>query len=142
MKKEVQILLVEDNEGDIMLAKEALKNTRFITHISVSRDGEEALDFLFSKSNSRGHELPDLVLLDINMPRVNGFEVLTVMKENEKLKVIPVVMLTTSSAEKDIELAYKHRANCYITKPLDIEKFIEMVQKMEDFWLSIVKLPP
>ena len=142
MSKNVHILQVEDNEGDIVLAKEALKDARIINEVSVSRDGDEALNFLFNKTNNRGKELPDLVLLDINMPKVNGFEVLTAMKKDEKLKSIPVVMLTTSSSEKDIKFAYEHHANCYITKPVDMEKFIEVVQKVEDFWLSIVKLPP
>ncbi|HLF46079.1 MAG TPA: response regulator [Chitinophagaceae bacterium] len=141
MAKHVHILLVEDNEGDIVLAKEALQDARIINQVSVSRDGDEALDFLFSKINDRNKETPDLVLLDINMPRVNGFEVLTAMKNDERLKSIPVVMLTTSSSEKDIKFAYEHHANCYITKPVDMEKFIEVVQKVEDFWLSIVKLP-
>ncbi|HLF47671.1 MAG TPA: response regulator [Chitinophagaceae bacterium] len=141
MAKYVHILLVEDNEGDIVLAKEALQDARIINQVSVSRDGDEALDFLFHKGNYSNSEIPDLVLLDINMPRVNGFEVLTTMKNDESLKSIPVVMLTTSSSEKDIKFAYEHHANCYITKPVDMEKFIEVVRKVEDFWLSIVKLP-
>lgn len=140
--KYVHILLVEDNEGDIVLAKEALKDARIINKVSVLRDGDEALDFLYRKGDYGQIELPDLVLLDINMPKVNGFEVLTTMKKDEKLKAIPVVMLTTSSSEKDIKFAYEHYANCYITKPVDMDKFMEVVQKVEDFWLSIVKLPP
>lgn len=142
MSKNVHILLVEDNEGDIVLAREALKDARIINKVSVSRDGDEALDFLYQRGNPRNKEMPDLVLLDINMPRVSGFEVLTTIKKDERLKAIPVVMLTTSSSEKDIRFAYEHHANCYITKPVDMEKFIEVVQKVEDFWLSIVRLPP
>jgi two-component system, chemotaxis family, response regulator Rcp1 len=142
MTKDIHILLVEDNEGDIVLAKEALLDGNIINQISVSRDGDEALDFLFNTKNNGEKEMPDLVLLDINMPRVNGFEVLMTMKNDEKLKSIPVVMLTTSSSEKDIKFAYEHHANCYITKPVNLEKFIEVVRRVEDFWLSIVRLPP
>lgn len=141
MSKHIHILLVEDNEGDIVLAKEALHDGRIINQVSVARDGDEALDFLKRKGNHTNAEKPDLVLLDINMPRLSGLEVLVAMKNDEQLKIIPVVMLTTSSAEKDIRFAYEHHANCYITKPVDLDKFMEVVHKIEDFWLSIVQLP-
>lgn len=142
MAKLVHILLVEDNEGDIVLAKEALQDAKIINRVSVARDGEEALVFLNRYVNSSlAAEQPDLVLLDINMPKVNGMEVLVRMKNDDWLKAIPVVMLTTSSSEKDIRFAYEHHANCYITKPVDMERFMEVVHKIEDFWVSIVKLP-
>jgi CheY-like chemotaxis protein len=142
MKKNVHILLVEDNEGDIVLAREALQDVKMINQISITRDGDEALKFLNRTEINMPSELPDLVLLDINMPKVSGMEVLVQMKTHERLKTIPVIMLTSSSSEKDIRFAYEHHANCYITKPGDMDGFIEVMQKIEDFWLSIVKLPP
>ncbi len=142
MSKNINILLVEDNEGDIVLAREALGDIKIINDVVVARDGEEALNYLYNSSHNLTKDtLPDLVFLDINMPKVNGFEVLIKMKEDELLKVIPVIMLTTSSSERDIKYSYENHANCFITKPVGMEQFIEVIQKIENFWVSIAKLP-
>ena len=139
--KEVHILLVEDNEGDIVLTIEALNEARIINKISVARDGAEAIRFLNREQEFRGGDLPDLILLDINLPRVDGMEVLSIIKNDAELKRIPVIMLTTSSSEKDILTSYDNHANCYITKPVDLNRFMDVVRTIEDFWISIVKLP-
>jgi CheY-like chemotaxis protein len=132
----VNILLVEDNEGDIILTLEALKEARINNYVSIARDGEEALELL----NKTDH-LPDLILLDINLPKIDGLEVLSTIKNDDRLKMIPVIMLTTSSAEKDIRTSYANHANCFIIKPVDLPRFMEVVKTIEDFWISIVKLP-
>ena len=137
----IHILLVEDNEGDIILTMEALNEGKVTNKISVARDGEQAISFLNKEGDYHDAERPDLILLDINLPRVDGKEVLTYVKNNSVLKAIPVVMLTTSSSEKDILESYRNYANCYITKPVDLNKFFEVVQKIENFWISIVHLP-
>jgi chemotaxis family two-component system response regulator Rcp1 len=133
---EVQILLVEDNDGDILLTQEALKEGKIRNHITVARDGQEALDILNAAS-----VLPDLILLDINLPRVDGFEVLTTIKTDERLKTIPVIMLSTSGTESDILTSYNNYANCFITKPVDFTRFMDVVRSIESFWISLVKLP-
>jgi CheY-like chemotaxis protein len=138
---EIHILMVEDNEGDIVLTLEALKLAKLRNKISVVRDGEEAIDFLYRKGNFAEEPRPHLILLDINLPKMNGKEVLTIIKKDAELKKIPVVILTTSSSEKDILDAYNNYANCYITKPVDLDKFIEVIHTIEDFWISIVQLP-
>ncbi|HEV9037624.1 MAG TPA: response regulator [Puia sp.] len=137
--KEIHILLVDDNEGDILLTREALEDARIINRISIAYDGLEAIRFL--KEPSEGEETPDLILLDINLPKMNGTEVLEVIKNDPQLKRIPVIMLTTSAAEKDILASYDKHANCYITKPVDLDRFMDVVRTIEDFWISIVKLP-
>ncbi len=138
----INILLVEDNEGDIVLAREVLDDIKIINKVAVARDGEEALNYLYNSCNNQTKDaLPDLVFLDINMPKVNGFEVLIKMKRDNLLKVIPVIMLTTSSAERDIRFSYENYANCFITKPVGMEEFMEVIQKIENFWISIAKLP-
>jgi len=139
--KDVHILLVEDNEGDIILTLEAFKSGKLHNTISVVRDGEEAIRFLKKEDRFSEVARPDIILLDINLPKLDGKETLHYIKNDEDLKSIPVVMLTTSSSEKDIQEAYKHHANCYITKPVDFTKFIQVVQFIENFWISIVKLP-
>ncbi|RYY97155.1 MAG: response regulator [Chitinophagaceae bacterium] len=141
MKTELHILLVEDNEGDIVLAREALREGKLLNRLSVARDGEEAIDFLHARGRFAGADRPDLILLDINLPRIDGHEVLAYIKNDPLLKLIPVVMLTTSSSDKDVHDAYANYANCYITKPVDLEKFMTIIHKIETFWLSIVKLP-
>lgn len=133
---EVHILLVEDNEGDIILTKEALKEARIKNRISVAMDGQEALDFLDAAG-----PLPDLILLDINLPKVSGLEVLAIIKADKKLKMIPVIMLSTSSSEEDVLNSYSNHANCFIIKPVDLPRFMDVVKTIEDFWISIVKLP-
>jgi two-component system, chemotaxis family, response regulator Rcp1 len=139
--KDIHILLVEDNEGDIILTQEALTDAKIKNKVSVARDGEEAINNLNKAANDGGTELPDLILLDINLPKIDGKEVLQYIKGNPAFKKIPVVMLTTSSSELDIVDAYNHHANCFITKPVDLNKFFEVVKMIEDFWITIVKLP-
>jgi len=141
MKIEVKILLVEDNEGDIVLTLEALKEAKVTNGIQVVKDGIEALDYLRKEGRFKDAETPDLILLDINLPRLDGKEVLAEIKKDKALMTIPVVMLTTSDSEKDIMESYQHHANCYITKPVEYQKFMEVVYVIKDFWISIVKLP-
>jgi two-component system, chemotaxis family, response regulator Rcp1 len=142
MEEMIQILLVEDNEGDIILAMEALTSGKIANRISVVRDGQQALDYLNRQNGFEKAITPDLILLDINLPKMDGKEVLTIIKQDERLRVIPVVMLTTSSSENDVLDAYYNHANCYITKPVDLEKFLGIVHKIENFWLSVVRFPP
>jgi CheY-like chemotaxis protein len=133
----INILLVEDNEGDIVLTMEALKEGRLHNTVTVIRDGEAAIGFLDDRENAA----PDLILLDINLPRIDGKEVLRFIKSHPVHKSCPVIMLTTSSREKDIVDAYNEYANCYIVKPVNLESFMEVVRSIEDFWISIVRLP-
>ncbi|MGV7928482.1 MAG: response regulator [Spirochaetota bacterium] len=137
----INILLVEDSEGDVRLVMEALKEGKLSNHIHAVRDGVEAMDFLRKKGRHEKAVRPDLILLDLNLPKMDGREVLAEIKEDEQLKRIPVVVLTTSNAETDIIKTYNLHANCYIVKPLDLLQFIEVVKSIESFWLSIVKLP-
>lgn len=139
--KPIHILLVEDNEGDILLTTEALEEKKIVNKISVVKDGDKAIDFLNKKNEYKDAELPNLILLDINLPKKNGHEVLQYLKTNDKFKHIPIIMLTTSSSENDIMMSYKHYANCFITKPVEVNDFIEAVTKIENFWVSIVQLP-
>lgn len=137
--KSVDILLVEDNEGDILLTTEALEEGKILNNTRVARDGKLAIDMLHESLNSG--TLPDLILLDVNLPRMNGIEVLQYIKKHNDLKHIPVIMLTTSSSEKDISLSYQNYANCYITKPVEAADFMSAIAKIEDFWINIVQLP-
>lgn len=138
--KPVHILLVEDNEGDILLTTEAFEESKIVNTISVVRNGKEALDFVYRKGAFINSEEPDIILLDINLPLKSGIEVLQEIKADETKRYIPVIMLTTSSSEKDITLSYKYHANCFITKPVEVSKFLEAVTAIEHFWLEIVKL--
>ena len=140
-KTSAKILLVEDNPGDVRLTIEALKEGKILNEISVAEDGVEAIAFLRRAGEYAAVSRPDLVLLDLNLPKKDGREVLQEIKEDAELKKIPVVVLTTSAAERDILRAYNLHANCYITKPVDLEQFMRVVQSIEDFWLTIVKLP-
>ncbi|MEJ7627412.1 MAG: response regulator [Ferruginibacter sp.] len=137
----IHILLVEDNDGDILLTQEAFEETKALIKLSVVRDGKEALDFLTKKGKYASTDTPDMLLLDINLPKINGHEVLQFIKEDENLKHIPVIMLTTSSSPKDINLSYNNYANCFITKPVDVNDFINVITTMAHFWITIVKLP-
>lgn len=137
----IHILLVEDNEGDIFLTKEALENGKLYVELSVVRDGKEAIDFLKKEGNYATVKEPDLLLLDLNLPKRNGFEVLQFIKQDTKLLNIPVIILSTSSSERDINKCYENHANCYITKPVEVEDLFTVISKIENFWLSIVKLP-
>lgn len=139
--KEIKILLVEDNEGDIVLTREALEDARIVNNVSIKRDGAAALEYLFDLAANNRKALPDLILLDINLPKIDGKEVLVQIKNDNILKSIPVVMLTTSSSKLDILESYNCHANCYIIKPVDINKFFNIVKAIENFWISIVKLP-
>ncbi len=137
----IEILLVEDNPGDARLAVEALREGRVHNRLSCVADGVEALAHLRREGSYAGAARPDLILLDLNLPRKDGREVLAEIKADEKLKRIPVVILTTSQAEEDIVKAYNLNANCYISKPVDLHQFLKVVRCIEDFWLTIVKLP-
>lgn len=137
----IHILLVEDNEGDILLTTEALQTAKLITKLSVVKDGKQAINFLTKQGDYTDAKQPDMILLDVNLPKKNGHQVLKFIKQNEVLKHIPVIMLTTSSSESDISLAYENHVNCYITKPIDAHNFIDVIATIENFWISIVKLP-
>lgn len=136
----VNILLVEDNAGDVRLTQEALKECKVLNNLSVVGDGVEAMAFLRREGSYSDAERPDLVLLDLNLPRMDGREVLAAIKGDHSLRRIPVVVLTTSRAEQDILKAYDLHANCYVTKPVDLEQFITVVQSIEEFWVTIVTL--
>jgi CheY-like chemotaxis protein len=138
----IEILLVEDNPGDVRLTIEALKEGKVRNNLSVAKDGVEALTFLRQQGAFASAARPDLILLDLNLPRKDGREVLAEIKEDPSLRRIPVVVLTTSKAEEDILRTYDLHANCYITKPVDLEQFISVVRSIDDFWLSVVRLPP
>lgn len=141
-KKRIEILLVEDNPGDIQLTRIALEDNKMSVNLSVVEDGVEALEFLRKKGKYADAPHPDLVLLDLNLPRKDGREVLAEMKADPILRRIPVVILTTSQAEEDVLKAYNLCANCYITKPVDFDQFVKIVRSIESFWFTIVKLPP
>lgn len=138
----IDILLVEDNPGDVLLTREALKDMKMKNNLYVVRDGVEAMDFLTRRDPFSEAPRPDIILLDLNLPRKDGREVLAEIKADELLRRIPVVILTTSDDERDILASYNLHANCYITKPVDMRRFIEIVKNIENFWFSIVKLPP
>lgn len=138
----IEILLVEDNPGDARLAKEALKDSKLLNDIHHVIDGEQAVQFLHRSGEYADAPRPDLILLDLNLPRKDGRDVLADIKADPDLKTIPVVVLTTSEAEQDILQSYRLHANCYITKPVDLDKFLEIIETLQDFWLSIVHLPP
>ncbi len=140
--KPIEILLVEDNPGDVRLTKEALREAKVYNNLYVAKDGVEALAFLRREGSFADAMIPDLILLDLNLPRKDGREVLTEIKADEELRRIPVVILTTSESEEDILRTYDLHANCYVTKPVDLDQFIHVVRSIEGFWLTVVKLPP
>ncbi|OGI47259.1 MAG: response regulator [Candidatus Muproteobacteria bacterium RBG_16_65_34] len=140
--KPIEILLVEDNPGDVRLTREALKDGKVLNRLNVVTDGVEAMEYLRRQGQYAAAPRPDVILLDLNLPRKDGREVLAELKVDPELKRIPVVVLTTSDAEKDVLKAYDLHANCYITKPMDLMQFTTVVRAAEDFWLTIVKLPP
>ncbi len=139
--KPIEILLVEDNIGDARLAQEALKESKLNNNLHHVEDGEEAMDFLRKQGKYVDSPRPDLILLDLNMPKKDGREVLAEIKSDDNLKQIPVVILTVSEAEEDILKSYNLHANCYITKPIDLNQFMRVVKAIKEFWLTIVKLP-
>ena len=137
----IQILLVEDNPGDIRLTQAALKEGTIRNELHVVKDGVEAIEFLKRKGKYIAHQTPDIILLDLNLPRKDGREVLAEIKSDENLKLIPVIILTTSDADLDIQKSYKLHANCFITKPVDLDQFIFIIRQIETFWFTVVKLP-
>jgi two-component system, chemotaxis family, response regulator Rcp1 len=139
--KTIEILLVEDNPGDARLTREAFNEGRLLNNLTVVGDGVEALAYLRQQGKYVESTRPDLVLLDLNLPKKDGREVLAELKADERLKTIPVVVLTTSDAKEDVTRAYGSHANCYITKPVDLDQFLRVVQSIESFWLTLVKLP-
>lgn len=139
--KHIEILLVEDNPGDVDLTRDALEQGKILNRLHVADDGLEALAFLRREGKYADAVRPDLILLDLNLPKMDGRELLAEVKQDPDLKRIPVVVLTTSEAEQDILKAYDLHANCYISKPVDLNQFLSVVKSIEDFWLSIVKLP-
>jgi len=138
----IEILLIEDSPADIRLTREALREEKLFNNLHVVTDGEEAMAFLRREGKHAKAPRPDLILLDLNLPRKSGREVLGEIKLDASLKSIPVVILTISAAERDIISAYNLHANCYITKPIDLEQFVVVVKSVREFWLTIVKLPP
>ena len=138
----IEILLVEDNEGDARLAREALKDAKVQNNITWVKDGVEALEYLRCEGAYAAAVRPDVILLDLNLPRKDGREVLGEVKQDASLKRIPVVILTVSEAEEDIIRSYDLHANCYVRKPIDLDQFMKVVRSIEDFWLTIVRLPP
>ncbi len=142
IKRSVDILLVEDNYGDARLAEEALRENRFKNRLHHVENGVEAMSFLMQEGKYRDVPVPDLMLLDLNMPKMDGREVLERVKHNERLMRIPVVVLTVSSAEEDICRSYDLHANCYLTKPIDLDEFMDVIRHVNKFWLETAKLPP
>lgn len=138
----ITVLLVEDNPGDVRLTLEAFKDAKLHLQIHVVNDGVEALDFLYRRGKYPDSPRPDLILLDLNLPRKNGRDVLAEIKGSPTLRTVPVVILTTSSSDMDIESSYLLHANCYISKPVDLQGFLTVVNRIENFWFAVVKLPP
>jgi two-component system, chemotaxis family, response regulator Rcp1 len=141
LSKVIEVLLVEDNMADVRLTQEALKDSKVRLNLSVAEDGVVAMDYLRRRGSFGNVAKPDLILLDLNLPRKDGRETLAEIKADETLKQIPVVILTTSESEEDIVKTYKMHANCYVTKPVDFDRFREIVRQIEDFWFTVVKLP-
>lgn len=139
--KPIEILLVEDSPGDVRLTQEALRDAKVQNHLHIASDGMEATSFLLRQGKYANAPRPDLILLDLNLPKKGGREVLEEIKQNPDLKSIPVVVLTTSAAEEDILRSYQLHANCYVTKPVDLEQFMKVVKTIDNFWLAIVELP-
>jgi two-component system response regulator len=141
MPRPVQILLVEDNPGDVRLTEEALKESAILYNLTVAKDGEEAIECLYHRGKYIDHPDPELIFLDLNLPKKDGREVLRTIKYDQALSPIPIIILTTSRSEEDILTSYQLHANCYITKPMDIRRFIDIIKSTQNYWLNIVKLP-
>jgi len=140
--KPIDILIVEDNQGDARLIREVLNDGKVFTTLHIVKDGVQAMEFLRKKGEYSKAPYPDLIILDLNLPKMDGREVLAEIKNDEKLKKIPVVIMTISQAEEDILKSYNLHANCFVTKPIDLDQFIKVIKSIEEFWFSIVKLPP
>ena len=138
----IEILLVEDNSADVRLTIEAMREGKILNHLTVASDGEEAMAILRGEGKFQGYPAPDVILLDLNLPKKDGREVLAEIKSDAHLRRIPVVILTTSRAEEDVVRTYNLHANCYISKPVDLEQFIRVVRSIRDFWFEVVSLPP
>lgn len=138
----IEILLVEDNPGDVRLTQEALKDGKITNHLHVVTDGQQALDFLFKRGEHTEAPRPDLILLDLNLPKVHGRDVLKEIKGNSALTTIPVVVLTMSGEANDVNQAYDLNANCYVRKPVELEQFIDVIASIDAFWMTVVALPP
>ena len=141
MTTPIRVLLVEDNPGDAHLTRDTLEQSKILIQIAVTTDGEDALDYLLGRGDYVGVALPDLIVLDLNLPRLGGREVLAEMKRHEQLRGIPVVVLTSSDAEKDVVMSYQLGASCYVTKPVGLAAFQTIVKSIESFWFTVVKLP-
>ncbi len=141
MSLPIEILLVEDNEGDIILTKKAFERGKIMNRLHVVRNGIEALDFLYQRNGYENVPKPDMILLDLNMPKMNGQDVLADIKANDNLKTIPVIILTTSNADEDILKSYKLQASSYIRKPVDFKQFGQAIQTIQDYWFTIVRFP-
>ncbi len=137
----IEILLVEDNPGDVRLTMEALKQGKMANRMNVVHDGEEAMAYLRREGAFADKPRPELILLDLNLPKKSGHEVLAEIKEDPKLRLIPVIILSSSDAERDVLKTYEHHANCYISKPVEFEQFVNVVKQIESFWLGVVRLP-
>jgi len=142
MLNTIDILIVEDNKGDARLIKEVFFENKIFNSLHFVNDGIEAMDFLHSRGKYKGVDIPDLIILDLNLPRKDGREVLAEIKSDEKLKHIPVVIMTISQADEDVLRSYNLHANCYVTKPIDLDQFTRVIRSIENFWFTIVKLPP
>lgn len=141
MKNKAKILLVEDNEGDILLTKEAFSEANLSNEISVVKDGQQAIKYLNKEAGFENEKTPDIILLDLNIPKINGLDVLKIIKSDPFLKTIPVIILSTSNSEKDILQSYERHANCYLTKPVNFSNFTSLIQMVTDFWITAVQLP-
>lgn len=139
--RHLEVLLIEDNSGDVLLTKEAFEEINFGQNLHVATDGDEAMEFLYKQGKHRNAITPDLILLDLNLPKKDGRELLREIKQNKELRMIPVIVLTTSKSQQDVKLCYDLHANCYIVKPVDFESFIEIVKFIEEFWVKMVTLP-
>ena len=141
LKRTIQVLLVEDNESDVRLFREAFKDVKLDNNITVIKDGSEVISYLTETEENSKEILPDIIFLDLNLPRKNGIEILKEIKNNDKLKTIPIIMLSTSNSSQDIEKCYESHANSYIIKPVDFDKFIYIIKTIETYWLTIAQLP-
>ncbi len=138
----IEILLIEDNEGDIILTKKAFKKGKIANNLNICRNGKEGLDFLFKRNGHENARTPDLILLDLNMPEVSGQEVLEEIKKDDELKVIPVIILTTSTSDEDILKSYQLHASGFIKKPVDFSQFGKIIMHIQDYWFTVIKFPP
>ena len=139
--KPVEVLLVEDNEGDIRLIKEAFKDSKIVNKFSVVGDGQQALDYLNKRGEFESADRPDLILLDLNLPKINGFDVLNEVKSNPEFQKIPVIIFSSSTSDSDVMRSYDLKANSYVSKPADLEEFLNVVRTIDEFWFQTVKLP-